>query len=55
MHLPIQVILRTHSTTLDTAIRTIVATEPPLIRMCAAMTGDHAHTIDQGHPPDVVP
>ncbi len=54
MHLPIQVIVLTHSTTLGTTIRTIVATEPPLIRVCAAMTVDHAHTISQGRVPDVV-
>ncbi len=54
MHLPIQVILLTHSTTLGSTIRTIVATEPPLIRVCAAMTVDHAHTIFQGRVPDVV-
>ncbi len=54
MHLPIQVIVLTHSTTLGSTIRTIVATEPPLIRVCAALTVDHAHTISQGRVPDVV-
>ncbi len=48
MHLPIQVIVLTHSTTLGTTIRTIIATEPPLIRVCEALTGDHAPTIFQG-------